>query len=87
FGPLLPGVVGASESLEEESFSRGLLEYPHYTRPRQWQGREVPDVLVSGNHEEIRSWRLAQAEKITQERRPDMWQKYVQYGSVNERKS
>jgi tRNA (guanine37-N1)-methyltransferase len=83
---LLPGVVGASESLEEESFSKGLLEYPHYTRPRQWQGREVPDVLMSGNHEVIRSWRLAQAEKITQERRPDMWQKYVQYDSVNERK-
>jgi tRNA (guanine37-N1)-methyltransferase len=83
---LLPGVVGAMESLEEESFSKRLLEYPHYTRPRQWQGREVPDVLRSGNHEEIRSWRLAQAEKITQERRPDMWQKYVQYVSINERK-
>lgn len=84
---LLPGIVGTCESLEEESFSKGLLEYPHYTRPREWKGLGVPDVLVSGNHEQIRSWRLAQAEKITQERRPDMWQEYILDGSVNERKA
>lgn len=74
---LLAGVVGAPESLAEESFERGLLEYPHYTRPKAWQGRAVPEVLVSGNHERIRAWRLAQAEEITRERRPDLWAGYV----------
>ncbi|MGB8275935.1 MAG: tRNA (guanosine(37)-N1)-methyltransferase TrmD [Alphaproteobacteria bacterium] len=74
---LLPGVVGAPESLAEESFERGLLEYPHYTRPQVWKGRAVPDVLVSGNHEKIRAWRLAEAEEITRRRRPDLWAKYA----------
>jgi tRNA (guanine37-N1)-methyltransferase len=74
---LLPGVVGAPESLAEESFERGLLEYPHYTRPKVWQGRAVPEVLVSGDHEKIRAWRLAKAEETTRERRPDLWQGYV----------
>ncbi len=74
---LLPGVVGDAQSLEEESFSEGLLEYPHYTRPRNWQGRDVPEVLVSGDHEKIRAWRLEQAEKITKVQRPDMWRDYV----------
>jgi tRNA (guanine37-N1)-methyltransferase len=74
---LLDGVMGKPESLEEESFESGLLEYPHYTRPQNWQGRGVPDVLISGHHEKIRSWRIAQAEKITKERRPDLWDGYL----------
>lgn len=70
---LLPGVMGSDQSLAEESFESGLLEYPHYTRPQDWQGRTVPDVLVSGHHERVRDWRRQQAEKITQARRPDLW--------------
>ena len=70
---LLPGVIGRDESLTEESFEQGLLEYPHYTRPQVWQDRAVPDVLLSGHHEKIRAWRLAEAERITRERRPDLW--------------
>jgi len=73
---LIPGVIGDEASLEEESFSHGLLEYPQYTRPREWEGREVPEVLISGHHKKIGEWRLAQAEKITRERRPDLWQAY-----------
>ncbi len=75
---LLPGVVGSARSLAEESFERGLLEYPQYTRPRVWQGREVPEVLTSGHHDNIDAWRRAQAEKVTQERRPDLWSRYVE---------
>jgi tRNA (guanine37-N1)-methyltransferase len=74
---LLPGVMGRAESLAEESFERGLLEYPHYTRPQSWQGHEVPEVLLSGHHERVRAWRLSQAERITRERRPDLWARYV----------
>jgi tRNA (guanine37-N1)-methyltransferase len=74
---LLPGVIGDENSLVEESFAQGLLEYPHYTRPAEWRGRAVPDVLLSGHHEKIRAWRLAQAERITRERRPDLWERYV----------
>ena len=70
---LLPGVMGAAESAEEESFAGGLLEYPHYTRPAEWGGRRVPDVLLSGHHGEVAAWRRAEAEKITRERRPDLW--------------
>ncbi|HUC60442.1 MAG TPA: tRNA (guanosine(37)-N1)-methyltransferase TrmD [Alphaproteobacteria bacterium] len=77
---LLPGVVSAPASLEEESFERGLLEYPHYTRPQSWQGREVPDVLLSGHHERIKAWRLGQAERMTRERRPDLWARYLAAG-------
>lgn len=73
---LLPGVIGAEESLKEESFETGLLEYPHYTRPREWQGLDVPEVLLSGHHENVRAWRHAQAEEITRERRPDLWDRY-----------
>ncbi len=73
---LLPGVIGAAESLHEESFETGLLEYPQYTRPRSWHGRDVPDVLLSGHHENVRAWRLAQAEEITRQRRPDLWDRY-----------
>ena len=73
---LLPGVVGCAGTLAEESFAEGLLEYPHYTRPQVWQGRAVPEVLVSGNHGRIRAWRRAEAERLTRERRPDLWQRY-----------
>ncbi len=70
---LLPGVMGAAESAEEESFSACLLEYPQYTRPAEWQGRRVPDVLLSGHHGEIAAWRRQESERITRERRPDLW--------------
>ncbi|HEY5301846.1 MAG TPA: tRNA (guanosine(37)-N1)-methyltransferase TrmD [Acetobacteraceae bacterium] len=70
---LLPGVMGAAESAEDESFSQRLLEYPHYTRPAEWRGRRVPDVLLSGHHGEIAAWRRAEAERVTRERRPDLW--------------
>ncbi len=70
---LQPGVIGKAASLEEESFEKGLLEYPHYTRPQDWQGRKVPDVLVTGHHEKIGAWRQRQAEDITRGRRPDLW--------------
>lgn len=73
---LLPGVLGNDMTPIEESFEEGLLEYPHYTRPRDWDGRAVPEVLLSGHHEKVRAWRQAEAEKITAERRPDLWQRY-----------
>ena len=69
---LLPGVAGNEVSLAEESFAHGLLEYPHYTRPRDFEGRAIPEVLLSGDHEKIAKWRREQAEKITKERRPDL---------------
>jgi tRNA (guanine37-N1)-methyltransferase len=69
---LLPGVVGATASLAEESFAAGLLEYPQYTRPQVWEGRAVPEVLVSGHHERIRAWRRAMALEVTRRRRPDL---------------
>lgn len=74
---LLSGVVGNEESLAEESFADGLLEYPLYTRPQDWKGRGVPEVLTSGHHEKIRAWRRDQMEKITRERRPDLWDRYA----------
>ena len=74
---LLPGVVGEPASLDEESFAADLLEYPHYTRPQVWEGRPVPDVLLSGHHERIRAWRRAQAEAITRARRPDLWARHA----------
>ncbi len=70
---LLPGVAGNADSLVEESFADGLLEYPQYTRPREWEGREVPAVLLSGDHGRIAAWRRAEAERLTAERRPDLW--------------
>jgi len=73
---LLPGVMGAAESAAEESFTAGLLEYPHYTRPAEWQGRRVPDVLLSGHHAAVAAWRQAEAERITSERRPDLWARH-----------
>lgn len=69
----LPGVLGSADSLEEESFSQGLVEYPQYTRPQNWKGQKVPDVLVSGHHEKIRAWRRCQSEKMTQKYRPELW--------------
>lgn len=79
---LLPGVLKNQETLSEESFSgnddfTGLLEYPHYTRPSTWRSFTVPDVLLSGNHANIRYWRKAQAEEITRIRRPDLWERYI----------
>jgi tRNA (guanine37-N1)-methyltransferase len=70
---LLPGVAGNEASLAEESFSSGLLEYPHYTRPREWEGRAIPEVLLSGDHAAIAKWRREQAERLTKQRRPDLW--------------
>jgi tRNA (guanine37-N1)-methyltransferase len=71
---LIPGVMGKEDSGHEESFERGLLEYPHYTRPREWEGRAIPDVLLSGDHAKIAAWRRSEAERITRERRPDLTQ-------------
>ena len=69
---LLPGVLGGADSLSEESFEGGLLEYPQYTRPREWEGRAIPSVLLGGDHKKIAAWRRAEAERITHERRPDL---------------
>ena len=69
---LLPGVMGKDVSAQEESFSEGLLEYPHYTRPREWEGRIIPEVLLNGDHGKIAAWRRAEAEKLTRARRPDL---------------
>jgi tRNA (guanine37-N1)-methyltransferase len=70
---LIPGVAGNESSLAEESFAEGLLEYPHYTRPREFEGRAIPEVLLSGDHKAIAKWRREQAEALTRERRPDLW--------------
>ena len=75
---LLPGVMGAADSSAEESFADGLLEYPHYTRPQLWEGRPIPDVLISGDHGKIAAWRQAESERLTQERRPDLWGAFLQ---------
>jgi tRNA (guanine37-N1)-methyltransferase len=69
---LLPGVLGAADSLASESFESGLLEYPHYTRPREWEGKSIPDVLLSGDHKAIEAWRRAESLRVTTERRPDL---------------
>ncbi|PSH66609.1 tRNA (guanosine(37)-N1)-methyltransferase TrmD [Phyllobacterium brassicacearum] len=71
---LLPGVMGNVLSGETESFETGLLEHPHYTKPQEWEGRRIPDVLLSGNHGAIDKWRRAEAERLTRERRPDLWE-------------
>ncbi len=83
---LLPGVMGAPDGLAEESFADGLLEYPHYTRPADWQGRAVPEVLLSGHHEKIRAWRRERAEAVTRARRPDLWARYVAGRDNSEKK-
>ena len=72
----IPGVIGNSESLKEESFERNLLEYPQYTKPQNWEKKDVPEVLLSGDHAKIKGWRLDQSEDITRRRRPDLWKKY-----------
>jgi tRNA (guanine37-N1)-methyltransferase len=74
---LLPGVMGKDTSALEESFAAGLLEYPQYTRPKVWEGRAIPEVLLSGNHGRIAAWRREQAERLTRERRPDLWAQYL----------
>ncbi len=73
---LIPRVLGNQASVEEESFSEGLLEHPQYTRPAVWEGRAIPEVLLSGHHANITAWRKAQAERLTKERRPDLWRAY-----------
>ena len=74
---LLPGVMGKMESGEEESFEDGLLEHPHYTKPRLWEGLEIPQILLSGDHEAMAKWKREQREALTLNRRPDLWQKYL----------
>ena len=73
---LIPNVLGNSKSLTEETFEKNLLEYPQYTKPQKWEKKEVPDVLLSGDHAKIKDWRLTQSEDITRRRRPDLWKKY-----------
>ena len=73
---LVPGVLGNLNSTKDESFENGLLEYPQYTKPQIWEKLSVPDILLSGDHDKIKSWRLSQSEAITRHRRPDLWQKY-----------
>jgi tRNA (guanine37-N1)-methyltransferase len=73
---LLPGVMGAPSSGAEESFEEGLLEYPHYTRPQEWEGRTIPEVLRSGDHAKISAWRKAMSESDTRSRRPDLWERH-----------
>ena len=74
---LLPGVIGNVTSNKEESFENGLLEYPQYTKPQLWEKKSVPDVLLSGDHAKIKSWRLSQSEAITRRQRPDLWKKHI----------
>jgi tRNA (guanine37-N1)-methyltransferase len=73
---LIPGVMGKEASGEEESFSASLIEYPQFTRPQMWEGRAIPDVLTSGDHRKVDAWRRAEAERLTRERRPDLWAAY-----------
>ena len=73
---LIPGILGNEKSVYEESFENRLLEYPQYTKPQLWEEKNVPDVLLSGDHSKIKDWRLSQSEAITRHRRPDLWQKY-----------
>jgi len=73
---LIPGVLGNANSLTEETFEKNLLEYPQYTKPQKWEEKEIPSVLLTGDHEKIKDWRLAQSEDITRRRRPDLWAKY-----------
>ena len=78
---LLPGVMGKEASGEEESFADGLLEYPQYTRPQVWEDHAIPETLTSGNHAKVTAWRRAQAERLTRERRPDLWSTYLARGT------
>ena len=74
---LIPGVLGNKESIKDETFENSLLEYPQFTKPKIWEGKSVPDVLFSGDHAKIKSWRLSQSEDITRRQRPDLWEKYL----------
>jgi tRNA (guanine37-N1)-methyltransferase len=74
---LLPGVLGNKHSIKEESFENNLLEYPQYTKPKDWDGKSPPDILFSGDHTKIKGWRLSQSEAITRRQRPDLWKKYL----------
>ena len=73
---LIPGVLGNSNSLKDETFERNLLEYPQYTKPQKWEKKDIPEVLLTGDHAKIKDWRLDQSEDITRRRRPDLWEKY-----------
>ena len=73
---LIPGVLGNTNSLTEETFESNLLEYPQYTKPKKWEKKDIPDVLLSGDHGKIKDWRLSKSEDITRRRRPDLWKKY-----------
>ncbi len=84
---LLPGVMGKEASGQDESFEGGLLEYPHYTRPQTFEGREIPAVLTSGDHGKIKAWRRALAEETTRQRRPDLWEKFLDGRPKDSRKS
>ena len=84
---LIPGVLGSASSLGEESFEGGLLEYPQYTRPREFEGRAIPDVLTSGDHQKIAEWRRNEAEKTTRTRRPDLWERFLSNGPIRRGKN
>jgi tRNA (guanine37-N1)-methyltransferase len=75
---LLPGVLGNTDSIKDESFENNLLEYPQYTKPKEWEGKSPPEVLFSGDHAKIKGWRLSQSEAITRRQRPDLWKKYLE---------
>ena len=83
---LLPGVMGKEASGKDESFAQGLLEYPHYTRPPVWEGRPIPEILLSGDHAKIEAWRQAEAERLTRERPPDLWKAYAGPGGPGAKK-
>ena len=74
---LIPGILGNKDSIKEETFENSLLEYPQFTKPKVWEGKSVPDVLLSGDHAKIKGWRLSQSEDITRRQRPDLWEKYL----------
>ncbi len=84
---LIPGVLGSASSVREESFEGGLLEYPQYTRPREFEGRAIPEVLLSGDHQRIADWRREEAEKITRTRRPDLWERFLADGPIRRDKN
>jgi tRNA (guanine37-N1)-methyltransferase len=84
---LIPGVMGKEVSGEDESFEGGLLEYPHYTRPQSFEGRDIPAVLISGDHGRIKAWRRAEAEEATKTRRADLWEKFLEISRKDSRKS
>ena len=75
---LIPGILGNEDSIKDESFENHLLEYPQYTKPREWEGKSPPEVLFSGDHAKIKGWRLSQSEAITRRQRPDLWKKYIE---------